>query len=209
MRGGRHIEVQIAADAHGRVRRARLPRLLGAAPPPEGHRGGAAAGPRRRAARARSRPRRSRIAARVGYVGVGTVEFLVAGERFFFLEVNPRLQVEHGITEEITGVDLVELQIRIARGEALAGSTRRPSAAPRSRRASAPRIRTPASCRRRDASRASIRRSARACASTPASSPAASSRPAFDSLIAKVIATGETREEARARLVCALATSIW
>ena len=61
------------------------------------------------------------LAREVGYSGVGTVEFLVKDEDFFFLEMNPRLQVEHGITEEITRTDLVELQIRIARGEKLDG----------------------------------------------------------------------------------------
>ncbi|MFG2088994.1 carboxyl transferase domain-containing protein [Spirillospora sp. NPDC048824] len=61
-----------------------------------------------------------RMAARVRYDGIGTFEFLVTGEEFWFLEVNPRLQVEHTVTEEITGVDLVKTQIRLALGEDLA-----------------------------------------------------------------------------------------
>lgn len=56
------------------------------------------------------------LCARVGYRGLATVEFLVAGEQFAFLEVNPRIQVEHTVTEEVTGINLVAVQLAIARG---------------------------------------------------------------------------------------------
>lgn len=61
----------------------------------------------------------ARLAARVGCRGLATVEFLVTGDHFVFLEVNPRIQVEHTITEEVTGEDLVALQLAIARGASL------------------------------------------------------------------------------------------
>ena len=58
----------------------------------------------------------ARLCASVGYRGLATVEFLVAGDTFVFVEVNPRIQVEHTVTEEVTGVDLVAVQLAIAGG---------------------------------------------------------------------------------------------
>ncbi|MBC7131998.1 MAG: ATP-grasp domain-containing protein [Roseovarius sp.] len=60
-----------------------------------------------------------RLGETLDYRGLGTVEFLVAGEAYFFLEVNPRIQVEHPVTEAITGLDLVALHLRIAEGAGL------------------------------------------------------------------------------------------
>jgi len=199
---GRHVEVQIAADERGSalslgardcsVQR-RHQKLIEEAPAPG----------LSRALLNRMEQAALALVGAVGYVGVGTVEFLVSGDDLFFLEVNPRLQVEHGVTEEVTGIDLVRLQIQIARGGAL------PSQRPPARGAAI---------------------EARLCAEDPAAGfrPApgrivrfdpplgprvrvdsgvvsgCSVPAAFDSLIAKVIASGDTREEARARLVAAL-----
>ena len=202
VRGGRHIEVQIAADQHGyavafgcrdcSVQR-RHQKVIEEAPPP--------GLPQETLDRLEAAA--IRLVQHVGYFGVGTVEFLLTGEDFFFLEVNPRLQVEHGITELIAGVDLVEIQIRIARGESIAHFP---------------------------VKRGTIALEARVCAEDPdegflpSPGPIALFEPAlgpntrvdsgvttktvissdFDSLIAKVITYGNTRAEVIARLSAAL-----
>ena len=75
-----------------------------------------------------------RICAHVNYECAGTVEFLMDMNtgKFYFIEVNPRVQVEHTVTEEVTGIDIVQAQILIAEGKTLAEATGKASQDPKS-----------------------------------------------------------------------------
>ena len=203
----RHIEVQIFADSLGNFvhlferdcsAQRRHQKILEEAPAPDLEPGFAR----------QIRDAAVAAARAVGYVGAGTVEFLVpaAGDGFYFLEMNARLQVEHPVTEAITGLDLVEWQIRVAAKEPL-------PAAQSATRAAGHAI------------------EARFCAEDPANAfmpapgylhrldlPQLDNRlridsgvesgdripPEYDSMIAKIIAHGRDRQEAIAGLLRAL-----
>jgi geranyl-CoA carboxylase alpha subunit len=198
----RHVEVQVLADGHGHVihlgerdcsLQRRRQKVIEEAPAP-------GLDPETRAKLGETAVA---IAKAVSYAGAGTVEFLFDGRGFYFMEMNTRLQVEHPVTEAITGIDLVAQQLRIAMGERL-------------------------SLTQEDIRFTGWAVEARLCAEDPAAdfSPAAGRvahwappqgvrvdaaietgafiPPFYDSMIAKIIAHGATREAAFARLAAAL-----
>ena len=202
----RHVEVQVLADRFGHCihlgerdcsTQRRHQKVVEEAPAP-------GVGPELRAALGDAAVK---LALAAGYVGAGTVEFLLDPDgRYYFLEVNTRLQVEHPVTEAITGLDLVELQLRVARGERL-------------------------SLRQQDVRLHGHAIEARLCAEDPFAgfvpqagpilawrlpeespglridhglAPRAQVPRHYDSMIAKLIGVGRDRDEARRRLIAAL-----
>ncbi|MEM9668287.1 MAG: acetyl-CoA carboxylase biotin carboxylase subunit [Pseudomonadota bacterium] len=205
----RHVEIQIFADSHGNtvhlgerdcsVQR-RHQKIIEEAPCPV----------MTDALRARMGEAAVKAAKTVNYVGAGTVEFLLDQDgEFYFLEMNTRLQVEHPVTEEITGIDLVALQIDIADGK-------------------------PLPFKQADLEMNGHAIEVRLCAEDPASDFLPSTgtielwkrpsgdhvrvddgidtgdevSPHYDSMVAKIIAHGETREDARIRLLSALEQTV-
>jgi geranyl-CoA carboxylase alpha subunit len=205
----RHVEMQVFADAHGNVIhlgerdcsvQRRHQKVIEEAPSPAvnadlRHRMGAAA-----VAAART----------IGYRGAGTVEFLLGADgAFYFLEMNTRLQVEHPVTEAITGLDLVEWQLRVARGEPLPLTQEQVRL-----QGHAIEVRLYAE----DAYAGFLPQTGRIDVWQPASGPGVridhgvkeglAISPFYDPMIAKVIAAGATREEAQRRLIKALHDTI-
>jgi propionyl-CoA carboxylase alpha chain len=201
----RHVEVQIFGDMHGNVIhlferecsiQRRYQKIIEEAPSP-------AVGPELRLRLCDAAVAAGRA---LDYVGAGTVEFVLdqSGD-FFFLEVNTRIQVEHPVTELVTGLDLVELQLRVARGEALAVEPRLQGWAVEAR-LYAEDVEAgfaPASGRI-DELNIPIRAGTRVDSGYETGSIVSTY---YDAMLAKVIAWGENREQATTRLADVLAGS--
>jgi geranyl-CoA carboxylase alpha subunit len=205
----RHVEIQVFADAHGNVIhlgerdcsvQRRHQKVIEEAPSPAVDES------------LRDRMGAAAVAAAktIGYRGAGTVEFLLGSDgAFYFLEMNTRLQVEHPVTEMITGLDLVEWQLRVARGETLALRQEQVKFS-----GHAIEVRLYAE----DAYAGFLPQTGRVGLWRPAAG--AGIRidhgmrdgfvisPFYDPMIAKVIAHGATREQARERLIKALRATL-
>ena len=199
----RHVEVQVFGDRYGRVIhigerdcsvQRRYQKVVEEAPSP-------AVDDELREAMGRAAVR---VASAIAYEGAGTVEFLLdADGRFYFMEMNTRLQVEHTVTEEITGLDLVELQLRIAAGEPLPLEQQDVAL-----RGHAIQVRL---CTE-DPRAGFLPQGGRMYVWEPpagirvehALSSGAIVAPDYDSMVAKLIARGRDRDEARRRLTLAL-----
>jgi len=197
----RHVEIQLLADAHGTVLalgerdcsvQRRHQKVLEESPSPALDPG----------LRAQMSDAAVRFARAIGYRSAGTAEFVVDGREFFFLELNGRIQVEHPVTEAVTGIDLVQWQLRIARGEKLdvepvlhghAVEVRLYAEDPRTFLPQAGRIR-----------RLRLPTSVRVDAGVAEGDEIGTG---YDAMIAKLIASGETRDEALDRLADALAST--
>ncbi|WP_428249060.1 acetyl/propionyl/methylcrotonyl-CoA carboxylase subunit alpha [Ferrovibrio sp.] len=204
---GRHVEIQVFGDSQGNVIhlaerdcsvQRRHQKVIEEAPSPAVN------------AELRARMGEAAVAAAkaIGYVGAGTVEFLLSGEgEFYFLEMNTRLQVEHPVTEAITGLDLVALQLRVAAGEALPLKQ-----ADLALSGHAIEVRLYAEAPHKGF----LPQSGVLAAWQPPSdvrvdhglAPGQEITPFYDPMIAKIIAHGASREEARRRLIRALEDTV-
>jgi acetyl/propionyl-CoA carboxylase alpha subunit len=198
----RHVEIQLLGDTHGNVVslgerdcsvQRRHQKVLEESPSP-------ALDPQLRAAMSDAAVR---FAQAIGYSSAGTAEFMLDGRDFFFLELNGRIQVEHPVTELVTGVDLVAEQLRVANGEELGGAF-----APRGHAvevrlyAEDPRTFLPQAGR---VTKLSLPTSVRVDAGIEEGDEIPL---AYDPMIAKLIAHGVTREDALDTLEAALAETV-
>jgi acetyl/propionyl-CoA carboxylase alpha subunit len=200
----RHVEIQLLADAHGTVLalgerecsvQRRHQKVLEESPSPALDAD----------LRARMSDAAVRFAAAIGYRSAGTAEFVLDGGEFFFLELNGRIQVEHPVTELVTGVDLVSEQIRIAENGRLEGASNsllQGHAVEVRLYAEDPRTFLPQAGR---IERLRLPDGIRVDAGVAEGDEIGT---AYDPLIAKLIAHGSTRDEALARLGEALAETV-
>jgi geranyl-CoA carboxylase alpha subunit len=205
--GARHIEVQVFGDQYGNVIhlgerdcsvQRRHQKLIEESPSPAVD----------AAIREKMGAAAVALAKAVNYVGAGTVEFLLdADKNFYFMEMNTRLQVEHPVTEAITGIDLVEWQLRVAMGERF---TRQQSDIRFRGHAIEARLcaEDPVENFLPQAGRIASWRPADGVRTDHALESGSEISPFYDSMIAKVIAHGATRDQARERLANALDNTV-